>query len=71
MGSDGPHTEYSEAATALRAAALSYIHHPNDDEHAAHAITRAVPWSMTRARFFVSVNRAEIRGLADRLRADR
>jgi Co/Zn/Cd efflux system component len=42
MGSDAPRTDNGEAATALRAAALSYIQDPDSDEHAAQAITRAV-----------------------------
>ena len=71
MGSNAAHTESSEAATALRAAALSYISHPDNAEQAARAITRIVPWSLTRARFFVSVNQAQIRSLVDRLRPDR
>jgi hypothetical protein len=67
----GASTPASEVAAALNAAATSYLLKAGDDEQAARAIMRQVGWSIVRARWFVSVNRDEVRRLADRLSAER
>jgi hypothetical protein len=57
----------SEFASALKAAATSYVLKPDDDEQAARAIMRQVQWSIVRARWFMSVNREKVRRMADSL----
>jgi hypothetical protein len=57
----------SEVATALQAAARSYLLQPGNDEQAARAIVKQVNWSIVRARWFVSVNRDRVRRIADSL----
>lgn len=69
--SSGPAKPGSDVAAALDAAARSYLLEPGNDERAARAIARRVQWSVVRARWFLSVNRDELRRLAEDLARDR